>query len=246
MPYFICSPLNAPNAFLTEREVSLKKGVKYEDIYKHFTVNENIKPQTCTAFIKILSPYEDVISKDFEIINDPSFNFKIKISKKDSYNNISKTDLNSNIKKIFIKNDNIYLDYKSDVSSPEINANLIYPDKSMRKIILPASIIGSQIGTYEIQATAVKTGYKSVSVKEQFGVIDKKIAIKSFSSCNADGICSKNENFQNCPQDCNKPKYGELLELNNIIILVLLIIFVVIIFIIAFSLLKRKRRKKKR
>jgi len=82
--------------------------------------------------------------------------------------------------KIFIKNDNIYFDYYSNVDL-DINAILTYPDKTTEQVSLPNSIKPGQIGTYELKVIASKQGYKSITKKEQFGVIEKNAEIREVS-----------------------------------------------------------------
>jgi hypothetical protein len=40
----------------------------------------------------------------------------------------------------------------------------------------------------------------------QFGVIEEEPDIPYAGVCNADGICSGEEDYQNCPQDCLPPE----------------------------------------
>jgi hypothetical protein len=104
--------------------------------------------------------------------------------------------------KIFLINENIYLDYDSKVSDLTINATLTLPDKTKQQLSLPKSIIAEQTGTYELEVTASKSGYKTITKKEQFGVIGKRAYIPLIQVCNVNAICDNGETPQNCPQDC--------------------------------------------
>ena len=53
-----------------------------------------------------------------------------------------------------------------------ITTTLIYPDDSIKSLYLPTSIKANQIGTYELSVIASKESYKTISLNEQFGVID--------------------------------------------------------------------------
>jgi len=81
--------------------------------------------------------------------------------------------------KLFLKNEDIYLNYESSVENPSITATLTYPDKTTGQITLQSSIKASQIGTYELEVKASKEGYKEISIKEQFGVIEKEARIET-------------------------------------------------------------------
>jgi hypothetical protein len=91
--------------------------------------------------------------------------------------------------KIFLINENIYLDYDSKVSDLTINATLTLPDKTKQQLSLPKSIIAEQTGTYELEVTASKSGYKTITKKEQFGVIGKRAYIPLIQVCNVNAIC---------------------------------------------------------
>ncbi|MBU2104376.1 MAG: hypothetical protein KKF67_01195 [Nanoarchaeota archaeon] len=102
--------------------------------------------------------------------------------------------------KIFLLNEDIYFDYFSEVENPDITAMLIYPNEKTKQITLPTSIKAEQVGTYTIEATASKDGYKTITKREQFGVIEKAPDINLV--CNYNGICGEDENHKICPADC--------------------------------------------
>lgn len=158
-PHINCP--NAPIAFLQEKIITINTNEPYNDIYNDIIVTENIEPQTCIAYVQILNPVQQTFSKEFQITTNPSFSFDIKLDKK-----------------VFLQNQDIYLDYSSSVTDPSITATLTYPDKTTESVDLPTTINGSQIGTYELEVTASKEGYKTANVKEQFGVIEKSAEIE--------------------------------------------------------------------
>lgn len=80
---------------------------------------------------------------------------------------------------IFALNDKIYLDYETSASQVNIVGKIIYPDETTEEITLPKKIIADQLGTYNLELTASKEGYKAVELKEQFGVIEE-ITMKDF------------------------------------------------------------------
>tara|TARA_Y100000310_G_scaffold344863_1_gene460091 strand:- start:617 stop:1714 length:1098 start_codon:yes stop_codon:yes gene_type:complete len=185
---------NAPLPLLEIKTASLEANAPFTETYTYMSVvNENIEPQTCTAGVNLLSPEEILEKKSFEIITNPSFGFNI-LTCKDS-NCAEQT-------KIFILNQDIYLDYTSEVSEPIITATLTSPDNSVNQLDLSTSIKAEQIGTYILEVKASKQGYKTNIKKTQFGVIEKESKIESVSICNSNGMCNNGENSQNCPQDC--------------------------------------------
>lgn len=167
-PHVTCP--NAPATFLEEEIANLKAGQPYSDIFYFLIVEDYIEPQTCTAYVEILSPVEQREEKSFQIDTSPSFNFEV---------NTCKDQTCTEKAKVFLLNENIYLDYDSSVEDPSITATLEYPDKTTEQIALPASITASQIGTYSIQVSASKSGYKTIVVTEQFGVIGQELDIAS-------------------------------------------------------------------
>ena len=159
-PYVDCP--TAPLPSFIEQTEELQGGVLYTDTYSSFTVLDFIEPQTCTAYVQILSPVEQRVEKTFDIITDPSFDFEIELDKK-----------------VFVKGEDVEIDYQSSIDELGIVAKLIYPDMREEEINLPLTITASQIGTYIVESTASKSGYKDVVVREQFGVIVKEADIKS-------------------------------------------------------------------
>jgi hypothetical protein len=149
-----CLYLHVPSSGYQTLELKFGEGFfGYYD--SAFVISEEIEPQTCTAYVQILSPVQQTFSKNFSIATQPSFNFEIEMSKK-----------------VFIKGEDIYLSYSSSVANPSINAILTYPDKTTRQITLPTTIKAEQVGTYTLDVNASKEGYKESDLKELFGVIE--------------------------------------------------------------------------
>lgn len=227
-PYIECP--KGPKPFLAYQVLPITKDTYIVKSYDYIKINEEIEPQICTSIIWISSPIEKTVSKNFSIVTSPSFSFEIKLSKK-----------------ISIKNEDIYMYYESEVESPDIKATLTYPDKSREQITFPISIKASQIGTYELEAVASKEGYKTITKKTQFGVIEKEAEIKSVpapdlsefvKACNADGICDNEENYKNCPQDCSVEEQASKKKINWFIgISIILIVLAIAIY----SVIKKRR-----
>lgn len=183
--------------------IYLKAGESYKSTYNRGAVSSDIESQNCEARISIIKPNELIKRAGFKITTEPSFELKV-FTCKDT--------LCSEKSKIFLLNEEIYLDYTSSVQNPLIKAILIYPDKTKSQLAIPGSIKASEIGNYEIELTAQKEGYKELISIEQFGVIKKDAEIKSESNCNANNNCEENEDYQSCPQDCLESKRLEDIE----------------------------------
>lgn len=193
-PHITCP--SAPVAFLEEKTAQLQAGMPYRDTYTAIEVDDSIEPQTCTAYIRVTSPVQQTASKEFKIATNPSFEFQLKTCQDQECSKPSKT---------FVLNENIYFDYQASVEKPTIKAILTLPDKTTREIGLPSLIKAEQVGTYEIEVTASKKGYKTITKKEQFAVLEEEPEVPpTAGKCNANGICDNEENLQNCPQDCVK------------------------------------------
>lgn len=161
---------NAPIPLLDMKMVTLQAGISFSEDYIYLSsVNEQIEPQTCRAIVSIISPEEISEEKSFEIITNPSFEFDLSSCKDQSC---------SEIAKVFIKGENIYLDYISDVSDLSITTTLIYPDETKQNIIIPTSIKAEQVGTHDLEVTASKEGYKTITESLQFGVIEEDASIE--------------------------------------------------------------------
>lgn len=131
-------------------------------------ISENIEPQTCNATVLIFNPINLSQSKSFSITTNPSFNFQVLTCEEQSC---------SNQTKVFIQGNNIFLDYKSEISNPTLTANLTYPDGKTENLNLPTLIKAEQIGTYTLNVQASKENYQTISQKIQFGVIKQEANI---------------------------------------------------------------------
>ena len=159
--------VQCPEAILPLLE--LKQGTTpITETYTYLVVDETIEPQTCTAFVSILEPYELTEEKIFEIVTNPSFEFEINTCKDSSC---------SEKAKVFVKGENVFIDYILEVPEPIVITILTYPDKTTKQITLPTSIKANQIGTYELEVIASKENYKTITKTIQFGIIESEVEI---------------------------------------------------------------------
>jgi len=66
----------------------------------------------------------------------------------------------------------------ADIPGANVMAILTYPDKTTKRISFPLNIKADKIGTYTIDITASKQGYKTIKQKELFGVISQNANIQ--------------------------------------------------------------------
>ncbi len=232
----------APQPLLEIKSTILEKNALFEEEYVYMgIVRENIESQNCSAIVAIIEPFETSENKSFEILTKSGFEFRVVLCEDQSCLEPSK---------VFVRNSDIFLDYSSDVDNPSITAALTFPDKTTQTLTLPTSIKAEQIGTHTLDITASKEGYKTMSVKEQFGVIEQEADIPSVSVCNANGICDNQENYQNCPQDCAYPadksskKTNYLATILITIIVLFLVFLIIIISVKIFKIIRRRRFRK--
>jgi len=221
-PYIFCS--DNPNALAVKKTIHLAPNVPFSEKYSVGILNEDFETGSCKSGIIIFSPEHKELYNDFQIITKLVLDFSLDFSKK-----------------VFIKNENINLNYTSSVQDLNIQATLIYPDKTSERVNLPISIKAEQIGTYELEIMANKEGYKPVTIKEQFAVIEKQAEIISASVCNTNSQCDGAENVQNCPQDCVESSAG-ILNNRFFLVIVSLLILGLVVIIIFLIVIKFKRK----
>ncbi len=128
-------------------------------------VSNYIEPQICNASIIVFSPVNLSESKSFEIKTDPLVLLQILTCR-------DKLCLDQT--RIFLKDETIYLDYRSEILNPYIVARLVYPDGKNKELTFPTSIKAEQIGTYSLRVFASKEDYQTTEEKMEFGVIEIK------------------------------------------------------------------------
>jgi len=196
-----------PQAMLELKEIYLKANEPFQGDYNFGELNSLYMGKNCTASINILEPFQIFKSKSFEISTSPLFTFELNFPKK-----------------VFLLNENINLDYTSDVSSLNIDATLKYPNGNSENINLPTTIKAEQIGTYELNVQASKEGYKDVELKEQFAVIEGNVEIGQV------------ESVKDIPNNLEKGEDKKISNLIWILILLGILLFILIIFVIYFIL----------
>jgi hypothetical protein len=160
--YILCP--NIPNGFPMEQSIHLDSDEPYINAHTDQIVKEWFESQNCVASIHITQPINLIVSKNFSIITNPSMVFNLILSKK-----------------VFILGESTIINYSSPLSDLNIEAKLTSPDGKTKEISFPYSFNADKIGTYILEVIASKEGYKTISKREQFGVIESEARIETFS-----------------------------------------------------------------
>ncbi len=168
----------APHAMLNPKSAFVNLGVNVHGKYNYLRVTEDIYPQECIASVVVLEPVKKSVSKPFTIVTTSPFDFDIVLDKK-----------------IFVRGEEIYIDYISGVDDPVLKAFLIYPDGRGDEISLPYKFKPNKLGMYSLQVNASKEGYKEVYSGKQFKVIDKEVDIKYANLATEGFVVKTNSGF---------------------------------------------------
>jgi len=236
-----------PEALLDLKQLSLKENQSYSGNYSYGSLQDIFPAQNCTAYVSILEPYQFSASKPFVILAKTNlFYFDV---------DTCKDELCIQKVKVFVRSQDMHLSYNSSVEDLVIHAFLKYPNGNIQTLSLPISIKAEQIGTYEIEVRASKEGYKNMTVKKQFGVIEKEPNIKienesdiimndSFSSEEGLGENDSLAIEKNFSSSEAEEKINEESDYNRwVILLVFIMIITLIIFLFVIYKIKLKKYK---
>ncbi len=160
---------NIPAPLLEIKNATLTANVPLIGNYTYMSsIAEGIELQNCKAIVGVINP-ETSEEKSFEIKANPSLQLDLFSCKDQSC---------SEKVNVFIKGENIFLDYNSDISDFNIESTLISPNGAEQQITIPTSIKAEQIGTYRLDASASKDGYQTITKSLQFAVIEKEANIE--------------------------------------------------------------------
>ena len=197
--YFMSQDEKSFSALGQTRKLKLKPG-QTEKVEFTSVVSQNLPPGNYKVKLEILEQ-DQVISAKSKIIEIQGTNKELTAQAQICQ------DANCREEKVvFLQNENIYIKVDSDVFNLNITGKIKYPnqeelqDLSFRNNL--ATVLASQLGSYEAVISVKKDGYQSVSMRKDFAVIEVMSEIINASKCNADGKCEGEENAQNCPQDC--------------------------------------------
>jgi hypothetical protein len=156
-----------PDSLLELKKANLVWGEDFTGFYESKS-SENLYGN-CYAYVSLLSPFNTVAKKNFIIISPQDLSLTINSCKDKSC--LEKSN-------IFLKNQDIYLDYESNVDNPAIKATLTSPSgKKTSSINIPGKLNLAETGTYTINAEASKEGYKTAQISKQIAIIEKEARI---------------------------------------------------------------------
>jgi hypothetical protein len=75
---------------------------------------------------------------------------------------------------VFIKGEDIYINYVSDPPGPVMTATLTFPDNSQNPLTFPFHMKAEDVGNYTLHFTASKEGYRTFDGMTYFGVLEKE------------------------------------------------------------------------
>lgn len=235
VPYITCP--NAPLPFIEYETFELKAGESYEDTYYGITIDEFIEPQTCTAYIQILEPFQQKVEKEFKIITDPSFEFRVLICKDAGCQEMSK---------VYQVGERFYLDYESEIDNPEVSVQITKPSGVSVGVLRATPVLLDEAGIYILEATASKQGYKTMKDTNEIKVVEEFVEPIDTRLCNVNDICEpdKGEDEKNCPQDClvSEIEKAKLIS-RKILSYIFVNIGIVIVIVIVGYFYYRRRRK---
>jgi len=155
---------NAPPPYIEMRVAPLTPSTVFKEQHKYLRVDETLEPQTCTAIVFILSPVTKVIEKNYTIVTDPSLDFRLIGCTSSSCDGTTA---------LFTVSNTAYLDYESNVENVAVSGNLVLPDGSENDVTIPTSIKLKKAGTYTLEVTASKEGYKQAIDKFVFYAVEE-------------------------------------------------------------------------
>ncbi|HII17577.1 TPA: hypothetical protein HA361_06725 [Candidatus Woesearchaeota archaeon] len=163
VPYIECPSL--PVAFLHVHNTLLRAGSEFTSEYKALKISQDVDSQSCNAVVSIINPVNYTYRKNFNIIADKSFELSPILCKDEACMFRKRT---------YSESDLIYLDYVADIEDIALASSLIYPDNTRKDISVPSTLKPNVPGTYALQLTASKDGYKTISKTATFMVIGKQ------------------------------------------------------------------------
>lgn len=210
-------------------------------------IDKNFISDTYIVTARVLFDDKEIERKEIE------FEVKDTLKEIEFEVNVCKDQRCKEKSKVFVKNQEVYLDYYSKIKDLFVKTNIEYPDRTTKTLTLPILIKTDQIGTYKLEVAASKEGYRIITKKDQFAVIGKQVEIQSGSVCNNNEICDVGENSQNCPQDCllipkdkvvsEKTNLREFMEKNKITLTIALGVLVFILLVIFVLYLTSRKRE---
>lgn len=214
MPTVVCEKEAIPPLDFTT--IEMQNGDIISSTYTYTNQAELLENQKCIAYINIENFEAESAAKEFTIDTPKKIEAEF-------FTCLDIECENQNI--FFTKEEDIFINYFSDINNLTINATLTYPNKTKETIQLPFQLENKQIGTYLLEVEATKENYKPLNTKKNFEIIESDFTPQPLFEEE-----TKTENKKTFDQ-----AKKELENLNNLIlvggILGLLILLALIVFI---------------
>ena len=170
---WIAKPSSQETPIAAEREVLfLEPNQRKDVVIKNFTVDLETISDSYNLLVE-LRIGDSLIDKEERL-----FNITGTLKTAELEIKVCKDEQCSKPSSMFKQNEDIYLFYDTNSENMQIAGKLTYSNKKTEQITLPYSFKAEQIGTYELEVTASKEGYKTINKKLQFGVIEKEADIQ--------------------------------------------------------------------
>lgn len=165
---YVTCPI-APQSMLEIKNAVLNPSIPLIETYVYISnLEESIESQECKAVVWIEKPEKMAKEEYFSIETNPASDLNILTCK----------DLDCNEQtKVFVKGDEVYINYNSSIEGLAVNTVLTYPDNSNKQFTLPNSFTAEQIGTYSLEISASKQDYETVIRHLNVGVVAEEANI---------------------------------------------------------------------
>lgn len=167
--HYMCG-YNNPVPLILREEINLKKNQAYSKHIEDILINEYISPAECTAYIKIIEPFEETKEIKFRIDTKPILSIFIDTCKDIDCNKKSRT---------FLKGERVYLDvYGENDNDERVELEKIdgVADKEFNN--KDYSFIVNNKGVFDIVVEGENSNYKLLPKRVNYFVIEKSPEIK--------------------------------------------------------------------
>ncbi|MEM0360710.1 MAG: hypothetical protein QXK06_05230 [Candidatus Diapherotrites archaeon] len=163
VPQIECEAMPLPTT--PQKNIRLEAGKTFSGRLNGALADEALYRQDCNAKIKILSPTTATFQKKFTVIPPKAIDLELKTCKSQECLEQEKT---------FISGTTVFLSFSSSAEKPAIDANLEFPDGTIKKISLPYSFNAASIGTYSLTVKAFAPEFKEETKTTSFAVLEKE------------------------------------------------------------------------
>ncbi|MEA3449631.1 MAG: hypothetical protein U9Q85_01480 [Patescibacteria group bacterium] len=226
---------NAPEAMVELKEADITANTPFEGKYYSMLIEDFMEPQKCVAGIKITEPFKKTKEISFHIATNPTIEAEILFCQDKKCEQKSR---------VYQTGETLYINHKTEISGIKSEATITAPDSSKENIILPGDYIFKKKGIYNISVVSKADNHKDNIQDFKITVLAGEIKVNDQRICKIDGICSGQENEQNCPQDCldskAQPQMSTVISTRIIVLLFLALVIIIAMIASYFYFIKPK------